>query len=294
MRGSRPARGRSTRRRADLVEPAVQVGGRDLVDPELCQLADPLEATVRRPGDREVVDQLAREPAGVLGRRVEVALVVVVGLRRAPRRAGSAPRACRGRVRAASRRAMWFAAQAAAQRLSARASSRSSETHMPQKSGDLDLVRDRGPPPRARRASARSAQRTAAGIGADLGHGDVCERAGEPEVLRPGRGDGDRHVLAGRPADADRPGVGDDLLAGRAARGCAARPRRSFCVATCLSPSVRTALSPRPRPRITRPGMELGQRRRRARADRVVACERVRDGRRRAGCAPSRASAWVM
>ena len=65
-----------------LLEPPVQVRGRDLVDPERGQLADPLEAPLRRPGDREVVDELAGQVARVLGRRVEVAGVVVVPVAR--------------------------------------------------------------------------------------------------------------------------------------------------------------------------------------------------------------------
>ena len=67
--------------RSHLLEPAVQVGGRDLRDAERGQLADPLEAAFGRAEDRVVVDQLVREPGVVLGRGVEVAGVVVVVLR---------------------------------------------------------------------------------------------------------------------------------------------------------------------------------------------------------------------
>ena len=46
---------------------AVQVGARDLVDPELVQAPATSRAPVGAPGDREVVDELAGQVRGVLG-----------------------------------------------------------------------------------------------------------------------------------------------------------------------------------------------------------------------------------
>ena len=58
------APGRSPRPTSSICSSlAVQVRGRDLVDPQLGQLADPLQAPLRRPGDREVVDELAGQVA---------------------------------------------------------------------------------------------------------------------------------------------------------------------------------------------------------------------------------------
>ena len=137
-----------------LLEPPVQVRGRDLVDPQLAQLSDLLQAPLHRPGDDEVVDELAGQIARVLGRRVEVAGVVVVlvargdeaghllrhavlagstsarrrcGSRTPPAPSGTPPTPPPGRPRRASRRA------------------RRSRPR-----------RGRGPPPRRRRGRGRS------------------------------------------------------------------------------------------------------------------------------------------
>ena len=178
-----------------------------------------------RPGDREVVDELAGQVARVLGRRVEVALRSSRTPRRAPRRAGSSPRACRARGSAASRRRCGSRTRPAPSGTPPTPPPGRPRPTCAQKSGDLDLVR----------VAARLL-----GAGADVldrpAHGRRVGRRRRSSRCRRARRRGagssarSRDSMIGTrsssPSGCDRRAV-SDLLARPSARAAAARSRRA-------------------------------------------------------------------
>ena len=147
--------------------------------------------------------------------------------------------------------------------------------------GDLDLV---GVAARLLGAGAHVVDRPAHGRGmhADVDHRDVRERAGQAQVLRPGRADHDRHPLV-RPADAACRRLSSPAISARSVRhrlGQLGRrhrlqPERPHRVVAAADPEHDAA------------GVQVGERRMRARRHRRVARERVRDRHCRRRSAPS-------
>ena len=278
MRGSRSAAGTISRpTRRSWSSSAVQIRGRDLVDAEVGQLANALEAALAAgPVIAKSSISSRRQPARVLGRRVEVPFVVVVGLRARVDEPGQL----------LGHAVVGHALHHVADVVRARTRPPSGSPRAPRRGRRRPTCRrrspprprpDRGPPPRRRPGPARSPSATAAGFAPTCGMAMSASAPARRRFLGPvaATAIGTRSPVAQRRRIVAA--VVSTSSPASSARTCGTTSA-NFLVATCFRPSVRTALSPRPRPRITRPGWSCGERRRRARADRVVAGERVRDG----------------
>ena len=168
-----------------LLEAAVQVGARDLVDAEGEELARPSRAP-SRPGRRSRSRRSARPSDRPCDRPPRRGARRSSRSRRGSAAAASSSRACRAPRSRFIVSAMWFAHAAGAQRQCSHASSWSSLTHIAVSTRQLDGVRvAAGLLGAGADVVDRPAHRR--GVDADVEHHAVGERAREAQVLGPGR-----------------------------------------------------------------------------------------------------------